>query len=85
MQIFNTILSATFAAFVTISTSVCALPLEKRNQVSSNDIQEILLVHNKYRVRHGAPPLTWNDRLADYANKWSEKCIVNHSRVKYYI
>ncbi|MFM2059042.1 MAG: hypothetical protein RLY71_3427 [Pseudomonadota bacterium] len=30
----------------------------------------ILSVHNKYRCLHGVPPLQWDGRLADYAQKW---------------
>lgn len=57
---------------------------EKRNGVSSDDIETILSSHNKYRTLHGSPALNWNNKLASYANQWSGKCIFDRSSVKYY-
>ena len=43
--------------------------------------QEIILnVHNELRAQHGAPPLTWNSELADYALVHTDQCIFEHSR-----
>lgn len=77
MQLFTAVISS-----VIISASlVYSSSLEKRNPVTSNDIELILAEHNNHRVHQGAPPLRWDDKLAAYANSWSTKCIVNHSGV----
>ncbi|KAL1226773.1 Golgi-associated plant pathogenesis-related protein [Trichinella spiralis] len=43
-----------------------------------NDIafqREFLEVHNKVRARHGCPPLSWSQRLADEATAWADKLL----------
>ncbi|KAI7878493.1 PR-1-like protein [Lichtheimia hyalospora FSU 10163] len=35
---------------------------------------QILELHNKFRSQHSAPPLKWNDNLAQLAQKWSDMC-----------
>ncbi|KAG0237577.1 hypothetical protein BGW41_008377 [Actinomortierella wolfii] len=41
--------------------------------------QTILDVHNSYRARHGAPPLTWNDKAAAWGNNHIQACRFQHS------
>ncbi|KAG0215362.1 hypothetical protein BGX28_000102 [Mortierella sp. GBA30] len=41
--------------------------------------QLILDTHNKYRAKHQAPPLTWNDNAANFGNNWIQQCQFKHS------
>ncbi|KAG0203495.1 hypothetical protein BGX28_004248 [Mortierella sp. GBA30] len=41
--------------------------------------QLILNTHNKYRAKHQAPPLTWNNNAANFGNKWIQQCQFKHS------
>ena len=38
------------------------------NQLNQDGIN----AHNEYRARHGVQPLTYNKKLADYAQRWAE-------------
>jgi uncharacterized protein YkwD len=40
---------------------------------------EILSEHNKYRAKHHAPKLIWDDRLAAYAERYGSNCKFKHS------
>lgn len=35
-----------------------------------------LAAHNHYRACHGAPPLTWDATLVEYARRWSEALVL---------
>lgn len=39
--------------------------------------------HNKYRERHGAPPVRWDDGLAAGAQAWADNCYFEHARTGY--
>ncbi|KAF2645843.1 PR-1-like protein [Massarina eburnea CBS 473.64] len=41
--------------------------------------QAVLNVTNTYRKQHNATSLKWNDTLAGVAEKWSERCVFEHS------
>lgn len=41
--------------------------------------QNALDQHNMYRKKHSAPPLVWDAKLAEYAQKWSDGCDFKHS------
>lgn len=45
--------------------------------------QAILSAHNHYRAKHHAPPLIWDQTLADYALKHANQCRFQHSRGPY--
>ncbi|KAI8067108.1 CAP domain-containing protein [Gongronella butleri] len=45
----------------------------------SSDQQTILAVHNKYRAIHQAPPLKWDNTLANYASNYIGHCQFKHS------
>ena len=47
--------------------------------VAEADLNEILRVHNNYRTRAGAPALVWNATVANWAERWVDKCINAHS------
>lgn len=52
------------------------------HSTSSTDpafIKECLDMHNKIRAAHSAPPLTWDARLADVAQRYSATCPTGHS------
>jgi uncharacterized protein YkwD len=40
--------------------------------------QALLSLHNSYRARHCAPPLTWSAELAASAQQWASKCLITH-------
>jgi uncharacterized protein YkwD len=44
-----------------------------------SDIDQYLSAHNAFRAKHGANPLTWNNTLASYAQKWVDACNFEHS------
>ncbi|ORY95871.1 CAP domain-containing protein [Syncephalastrum racemosum] len=48
---------------------------------SQNDAA--LQLHNKYRAQHSADPLTWSSELAQYAQKWADGCVFEHSKGDY--
>lgn len=50
---------------------------------SAASAKTILKVHNKLRAKHHAPALKWDDTLATYAQKWSNKCVFEHSDSPY--
>jgi pathogenesis-related protein 1 len=51
------------------------------NQLTAAEIQEILAIHNQARSEVEVPPLTWNCKLADYAQKWVNQDKWGHSPV----
>ncbi|KAL1918288.1 uncharacterized protein VTP21DRAFT_2948 [Calcarisporiella thermophila] len=51
--------------------------------LSQGDIATILDAHNRLRARHGAPPLTWSDSLANAAQSWANQCRMEHSHGKF--
>ncbi|KAK0534255.1 F-box protein: endocytic membrane traffic, recycling ReCYcling 1 [Tilletia horrida] len=62
------------------TTTVVATPTAVPTADPTNpDEQAVLDAHNNYRVKHGAPSLTWNATLAQYALNWASKCIWAHS------
>ncbi|KAI8094878.1 CAP domain-containing protein [Gilbertella persicaria] len=53
------------------------------NALSQKSIQGILRIHNKHRSKHHAPALKWDKSLAAYAQKWSNRCVFEHSHGDY--
>ena len=45
----------------------------------NSDAQTMLDAHNQYRVLHSAPPLTWSDTLASYAESHASNCVFDHT------
>jgi uncharacterized protein YkwD len=77
MQIIKVILSA-----VTLVSLASCQPVEKRGLPSQDDINQILNTHNDFRKQHSAPALTWDPKLADFANNLVDKCVFAHSGVR---
>ncbi|KID86053.1 Allergen V5/Tpx-1-related protein [Metarhizium guizhouense ARSEF 977] len=62
---------------LTATGMAMAAPTEKRQ---SGDFKgEMLAAHNFFRSQHGADPLTWDDGLANKAQKWAQGCKFQHS------
>ncbi|KAF9103353.1 hypothetical protein BGX29_003445 [Mortierella sp. GBA35] len=51
--------------------------------LSEKEKKSILDTHNKYRARHGAAPLKWNDNAANFGDNWIQQCAFRHSGGKY--
>ena len=43
---------------------------------------DILSAHNEYRKKHGAPPLTWSNNLANSSTKWA-KHLANSNQLEH--
>lgn len=56
-----------------------ALLTQQVNATSASSAKQILAVTNKLRAIHHAPALKWDNKLATYAQKWSNKCNFEHS------
>jgi len=46
-------------------------------------LKGVLEQHNKYRARHGAPPLKWSTTVAATAQSYSKGCVMQHSHNAY--
>lgn len=62
-------------ASVTESTKKHA---NSKNELSKEDIQEIMRMHNEPRRRYGLPELVWDDSLAQLAQTWADTCYWGH-------
>jgi len=88
MQIFKT-LTTTLAILASMTSVVLSKPLttsqalQERSPPTSADIDTILTVHNNFRANHDAPPLAWNQELADFAYNWASKCTITHMELLY--
>ncbi|KAJ5239375.1 hypothetical protein N7468_003994 [Penicillium chermesinum] len=72
----------TVTATAHATTFVQATPTVPKpaSYTSLSDFQDtVLRVSNQYRATHDAASLVWNETLADYSQKWAEKCIWKHS------
>lgn len=56
-------------------------PVIKEPEAPADDsIQaQALAAHNEKRARHGAPPLVWDNAMADFAKSVSSTCVFKHS------
>ncbi|KAI7873600.1 PR-1-like protein [Lichtheimia hyalospora FSU 10163] len=75
MRFFTSITAAALCFVANIQAAPSA-------SISTNPNQ-ILEVHNKFRAQHSAPPLKWNDTLAQFAQNWSNGCKIAHSDRNY--
>jgi uncharacterized protein YkwD len=73
------VLLALISATASCSTSLQSGPPAKQYDVR----QEVLSVHNKWRKLHQAPNLIWDDQLANYAERYANKCQFKHSSSPY--
>lgn len=48
------------------------------NELTKEDIQEIMRMHNEPRRRYGLPELVWDDSLAKLAQQWADTCYWGH-------
>ncbi len=65
--------------FVFILFPVCLFAIN----CSASTEQEALTLHNQLRAHHQAPPLVWDDKLAQYAENYASKCRFQHSHSGY--
>lgn len=83
---FNFVQVAGQIEVITITTSIAiALATPTSSSSTSSFTSEVELketvldVTNLYRQYHNASALTWNDTLADYAQRWANQCQWKHS------
>lgn len=84
LVVFSAIVSADEVIMVKDETTVTviAMPTSPHppSYTSQNDFKStVLQTSNDYRAVHDANPLSWNEKLANYAKNWAEKCIWEHS------
>ncbi|KAG1465082.1 hypothetical protein G6F56_004953 [Rhizopus delemar] len=61
-----------------IAVVLCTF-VQSTEALSQKTINTILRKHNTVRAKHHAPALKWNKKVAAYAQKWSNKCVFEHS------
>ncbi len=63
-----------------LSTALVALLalLFGTNAFAQNDAQVLLDMHNGYRARHCASPLSWSPEVAAAAQRWANRCVFDH-------
>lgn len=71
--------SRLFIFCAALVVALVALSQHVEAAVSATAQKNILKVHNKLRAKHHAPALTWDKKLATYAQNWSNKCEWHHS------
>jgi hypothetical protein len=67
-----------------VAVVVMALLAQLSVAISQKNINAILKKHNQYRAKHGAPALKWDKTVAQYAQKWTNRCVFQHSGVSGY-
>ncbi|KAG1658933.1 hypothetical protein FOA52_003103 [Chlamydomonas sp. UWO 241] len=81
------VLIAALAIFAACSTPGMAVTSQTSStngpELSGEQIQQVVALHNKYRARHGAPPLTWDSGLALLAGGHAGRCKFEHSGLRY--
>ncbi|KAL7275185.1 hypothetical protein RUND412_001884 [Rhizina undulata] len=65
---------------VATTTTAAAAAVSSASTSSSDDLaSKVLASHNAYRALHGAPNLTYNTTMADFAAAHVAKCVFEHS------
>lgn len=64
-----------------VAVVVMALLAQLSVAISQKNINAILKKHNQYRAKHGAPALKWDKTVAQFAQKWTNGCVFQHSGV----
>ncbi|CEG81570.1 hypothetical protein RMATCC62417_15758 [Rhizopus microsporus] len=67
---------------VTVAVILATL-LHTADAASRSSVKNILKVTNSLRAKHHAPPLKWSNKLATYAQNWSNRCVFEHSQGQY--
>ncbi|KAI8378039.1 CAP domain-containing protein [Radiomyces spectabilis] len=62
---------------------IVAALIQLVSATSAKSAQHIVELHNQYRAKHQAPPVKWDPKLARFAQKWSNRCIFEHSTSPY--
>ncbi len=84
LTLFNSIrLIISLLGVIAMMTS-CTTIGQLANASEKNKHQgQALARHNKFRVRHHAPNLVWDNTLADYAERHAQHCQFKHSSSPY--
>ncbi|KAL2852524.1 CAP domain-containing protein [Aspergillus pseudoustus] len=78
-----TITAVRTATATATATATPKIPQDPSYTSASLLKSSVLSTTNDYRAQHNASALTWNDTLADYAGRWAEGCIWEHSHGPY--
>ena len=55
-----------------------------RNALAQSTVTEILAAHNKIREQFKLSPLSWNCKLADFAQEWANRGVFEHREDNFY-
>ena len=53
------------------------IPTKTGSNINQSDAKQFLLHHNKVRAQVGTAPLSWNAKLASYAQSWAQYLVDN--------
>ncbi|KAF2201852.1 PR-1-like protein [Delitschia confertaspora ATCC 74209] len=82
--IFTTLLPISLCATTTTVSTSQQGPVVSSDYTDSMAFRNAVLNGtNTYRRQHNATALKWNETLAEYAEKWSDRCFFNHSEGPY--
>ena len=74
----KTILLTTAFLFSILFSNAQQVPDNTGSDVSKEDAQQALDLHNKYRADVGTPPLEWSAEVAAYAQEWANQLAANN-------
>jgi pathogenesis-related protein 1 len=66
------------------STSKATLPCSGKSSLSVSAVADLLNAHNRIREQFKLPKLTWNCKLADYAQQWASQGRTAHREFNMY-
>ena len=90
---FRTLIQKCFVAGVCLFAFYSAIQAQRAdkpvrclgvNGLTASGIAEILAVHNAARAELGVGKLTWNCKLADYAQQWATRGVYEHRSDYFY-
>ena len=69
----------TAQVIVTVTVSASAQPTSPSYATPTEFESQVLKFTNRYRADYNASAVTWNTTLAQFAQRWSQGCVFQHS------